>query len=167
LLATTGSSNPRTGNDLWVFPLFGDRKPFPYLQTEFNERRPRLSPDGRWLAYQSNESKRDEVYVVSFPKPGGKWQVSTNGGGQPQWSQDGRELFYYSADGKIMAVEIKPGAQFQAGVPKPLFEVHISTNNIGFAVAKDGRFLLPVLLEQTAAAPMTVVLNWPELLKTK
>ena len=81
------------------------------------------------------------------------------------WSQDGRELFYYSADGKIMAAEIKPGAQFQAGVPKPLFEVRLATGNTNFAVAKDGRFLLPVLLEQTASVPMTVVLNWPELLK--
>jgi Tol biopolymer transport system component len=154
-------------NRIWVLPLFGDRKPFPYLQTDYQENQPRLSPDGRWLAYRSNESKRDEIFVVSFPEPGGKWQISTDGGQAPVWSRDGRELFYYSADNKIMAVEIKPGAQFQFGVPKALFEIRISTGNTSFEVSKDGRFLLPALVEQETSKPMTVVLNWPEMLKKK
>ena len=165
LLAVTSNAYPKTGNDVWVLPLFGDRKAFPYLATEFAEVWPRLSPDGRWLAYQSNATKRMEVYVVSFPQPGGKWQVSTNGGIDPVWSRDGRELYYYSADNKITVVDIKPGSQFQYGEPKALFEFNISRTNTSFDVSKDGRFLLPALAEQAAAAPMTVVLNWPQLLK--
>jgi Tol biopolymer transport system component len=156
-------------NRIWVLPLFGDRKPFAYVQTEFEENQPRLSPDGRWLAYRSNESKRNEVYVLSFPQPSEKWQISTDGGQSPVWSRDGRELFYYSADNKVMAVEIKPGAQFQFGVPKALFEVRIApqASNTSLAVSKDGRFLLPVLVDQEESIPMTVVLNWPEMLKKK
>jgi len=140
------------------------------VQTEFQENEPRLSPDGRWLAYRSNESKRSEIYVVSFPQPGGKWQISTTGGREPLWSRDGRELYYYSLDNKIMAVDIKPSVpespQLQFGVPRTLFEVRIFTNDSpSFDVSKDGRFLLPVLVEQEVSAPMTVVLNWPQLLK--
>ena len=103
--------------------------------------------------------------MVSFPTPGGKWQVSTGGGSRPTWSRDGRELYYYSADGKIMAATVQSGTQFSASVPKPLFEVRMSTNNIGFEVGADGRFLLPLIEEQTAAVPITVVLNWPQLLR--
>jgi Tol biopolymer transport system component len=155
-------------NRIWVLPLFGDRKPFAYVQTEFQENQPRLSPDGRWLAYRSNGSKRDEIYVVSFPQPGGKWQISTNGGQDPVWSRDGRELYYYSLDGKIMTVDIMARPQFQFGVPKALFEVRIPTNNTtSSAVSEDGRFLLPVIVEQGPAKPMTVVLNWPAMLKKK
>jgi serine/threonine protein kinase/Tol biopolymer transport system component len=151
-------------NDVWVLPLFGDRQPIPYVKTEFQETRPRLSPDGRWLAYQSNESKRSEIYVVSFPQPTEKWQISTDGGQAPLWSRDGRELYYYSGNGKIMAVDIKPGTPFQFGVPKALFEVRLQGNDVRIDVNKEGRFLLPALVEQQASAPMTVVLNWPALL---
>ena len=163
----TTTPNAKTGNDIWVLPLFGERKPFAYVATEFQEGQPRLSPDGHWLAYQSNDSKRNEIYMVSFPLLGGKWQISSNGGSDPVWSRDGRELYYYSPDNKIMAVEIKPGVEFQFGVPKALFGVLIALNNISFEVSKDGRFLLPVRVEQEAPAPMTVVLNWPELLKKR
>ena len=173
-LFTTSSSNMlKTGLDIWVLPLFGDRKPFPYVQTEFQELQPRLSPAGRWLAYTSTESKRNEIYVVSFPQKGGKWQISANGGRYPVWSHDGRELYYYSLDNKLMAVDIKPSVpgspELQFGVPRALFEVRITTgaDTAGFAVSKDRRFLLPVLVEQEASTPMTVVLNWPELLMKK
>jgi eukaryotic-like serine/threonine-protein kinase len=157
----------QTGSHIWVLPLFGDRKPFPYVATEFGDAWPNLSPDGRWLAYLSTESKRAEIYVVSFPQPGGKWQISTNGGIDPVWSRDGRELYYYSLDGKIMAVEIKPGAQFQFGVPKPLFAINLASTNVSFDVSKDGRFLLPVLVQQQGSSLMNVVLNWPQMLKAK
>ena len=162
-------TTPKTSADIWVLPLFGNRKAFPYVQTEFQEIRPRLSPDGRWLAYQSNESKRvEEAYVISFPQPGAKWQISNGGGAFPTWSRDGRELYYYSRDqSKVMAVDIRPGAQFQFGMPKALFEVSISVNNTSFEVSQDGRFLLPVVAEQSAGGPMTVVLNWPEMLKKR
>jgi len=161
---------PKT-SDIWVLPLFGDRQAFPYLQTEFQETQPRLSPDGRWLAYQSDESKRNEIYVVSFPQPTEKWHISTDGGQAPAWSSDQRELYYYGGDGKIMAVDIKPGTRFQFGVPKALFDVpralfdtRLRSNLISFDVSKDGRFLLPALVEQQVSTPMTVVLNWFALL---
>jgi Tol biopolymer transport system component len=154
----------KTGNDIWILPLSGDRKPFPYLQTEFNERWAKLSPGGQWLAYSSDETKRNEVYVQTFPKPGGKWQVSTNGGDRPVWSRDGKELYFISADGKLMAAEVRGGsnlADFNAGVPKPLFDVRISPND-WFDVGKDGRFLIPTTVaEQLASVPLTVIANWP------
>jgi len=152
-------------NDIWVLPMFGDRQAFPYVKTEFQETQPRLSPDGRWLAYQSNESKRYEIYVVSFPKPTEKWLISTSGGQTPVWSRDQRELYYYGGDGKIMAVDIKAGTPFRFGVPKTLFDARILSNLFSFDVSKDGRFLLPALVEQQAATPMTVVLNWPALVR--
>jgi Tol biopolymer transport system component len=150
--------------DIWMVPLFGDRKAFPYVQTEFQDTQPRLSPDGRWLAYQSNESKRDEIYVVSFPQPTEKWQISTDGGQASVWSRDGRELYYFGGNGKIMAVDIKPGTRFQFGAPKALFEARVQSNNVNIDVSKDGRFLLPALVDPDVSTPMTVVLNWPALL---
>jgi eukaryotic-like serine/threonine-protein kinase len=150
--------------DIWVVPLFGDRKAFPYVQTEFQDTQPRLSPDGRWLAYQSNESKRDEIYVVSFPQPTEKWQISIDGGQAPVWSRDGRELYYFDGNGKIMAVDIKPGTRFQFGAPKALFEARVQSSNVNIDVSKDGRFLLPALVDPDVSTPMTVVLNWPALL---
>src|SRR5262249_38940792 len=86
--------DPPTGLDLWVLPLFGDRKPFPFLQTPFAESGGRFSPDGKWVAYQSNESGRSEVYVQPFPGPGAKFQISTDGGANPLWRRDGKELFF-------------------------------------------------------------------------
>jgi eukaryotic-like serine/threonine-protein kinase len=154
-------------NDIWVLPLFGDRKAFPYVQSEFQETQPRLSPDGHWLAYQSNESKRNEIYVTSFPQPGEKWQISTDGGQAPVWNRNGRELYYYGGDGKIMAVETQPETRFQFGVPKALFEARIPSNAVTIEVSKDGRFLLPALVEPEASTPMTVVLNWPASLPKK
>jgi len=154
---------PKT-SAIWVLPLLGERRPIPYVQTEFQETHPRLSPDGRWLAYQSNESKRNEIYVIGFPQPIEKWPISTDGGQAPVWSRDGRELYYYGGNGKIMAVDIKPGTRFQFGVPRALFEARIPINNVRIDVGKEGRFLLPALVEQEASTPMTVVLNWAVLL---
>jgi serine/threonine protein kinase/Tol biopolymer transport system component len=151
-------------NDIWVIPLFGDRKAFPYVKTEFQETHPRLSPDGRWLAYQSNESKRSEIYVSSFPQPTERWQISIDGGQAPVWSRDGSELYYNDGSGKILAVDIKPGAKFQFDALKALFDARIRSDAATFDVSKDGRFLLPVLVEPEASTPMTVVLNWPALL---
>jgi eukaryotic-like serine/threonine-protein kinase len=124
LIAET-QDNPKTQDDIWMLPLFGDRKPIPYLHTEASERLAKLSPNGKWLAYMSDESKRYEVYVQTFPNPGGKWQVSVNGGGKPVWSRDAKELYFIGADKKMMAVEVKGGDQFEAGVPRPLFDTQI------------------------------------------
>ncbi len=166
-------TDPKTSNDIWALPLGGDRKPFPILQTRFNERWGRLSPDGRWLAYASDEGSRLDVYARSFTGApsgsGSMWQVSTNGGGAPVWRRDGRELFYVSLDRTLMSVEIIPGAAFRAGASKPLFKVRIEPNQ-GFGssydVSPDGRrFLVATQSVAADSGSITVVENWAALLK--
>jgi hypothetical protein len=155
-----------TRTHLWVLPLFGDRRPFPYLQGGFDEFYAKLSPNGRWLAYQSHETNRVEVYVTGFPVPERKWTISTNGGDRPVWSRDGKELFFIASDGKMMAVETATeGPRFIAGAPKPLFDARIGSLGLRYDVTKDGRFLIPVTGEQFASVPMTVVVNWTAGLK--
>jgi Tol biopolymer transport system component len=156
--------DPKNRNDIWVMPTFGDKKPFPYVNTEFQEDSAKLSPNGQFLAYRSDESKRSEVYVQTFPDHGGKWQISTGGGNFPVWSRDGRELYFISADNKMMAVEVKgDGKKFDAGVPKPLFSV---PGQAQFDVSKDGRLLIQVPVDQAASnVPLTVVVNWQSALK--
>ena len=112
--------DPATGYGHWVLRM-SDRKAQPFLRTPFNEGAPRFSPDGRWLAYVSDESGRYEVYVQPYPGPGGKWQISTDGGTEPAWNRNGRELFYRSGD-KMMAVDIATQPSFAAGKPRMLFE---------------------------------------------
>jgi len=156
--------DPKTKADIWVLPMFGDKKPFNYLHSEFNEQYAKLSPNGQWLAYQSDESKRLEIYVVTFPMLGGKWQVSTGGATRPVWSRDGKELYFISADSKMMAVEIRGGTKFDFGVPKALFDVRMDAA-AWFDVSKDGKFLIPSQVEVAATVPMTVVVNWQAGLK--
>src|SRR5207245_9168171 len=110
-----------TSNDIWIYSI-PDRKATVFLQTPFNETHPTLSPDGRWMAYTSDESGRNEVYVQPFPGPGGKWQVSTGGGETAKWRRDGKELFYVAPDGKMKAAPVKADATFEAALPQPLFE---------------------------------------------
>ena len=159
-----------SGRDIWLLPLEGERKPRPLLQTRFYEASPRLSPDGRWLAYASDESGRFEVYVQPFPGPGGKWQISTDGGATPIWARDGKELFYRSGN-RVMAVDITGGQTFSAGTPKLLFEgpYHWSvTISVDYDVAPDGRFLMIKPTEQALAlTQINVVLNWFEELKRR
>ncbi len=154
--------DPETSWDMDVLPLEGDRTPRPFAHSNFVELRGRFSPDGRWVAYQSNESGRGEVYVQAFPGPGGKWQISTAGGAEPQWAPDGEELFYLS-QGQIMRVAVQTGPSFEAGIPEPLFGVAlrpITTNN-RYLLSRDGRrFLLLSSLLQDSTPPTTVVLNW-------
>ncbi len=155
----------KTKWDVWVLPLFGDRKPFPLLQSEFDELHPAFSPDGRWLAYTSNESGTNEVYVRPFPGGGGKWQVSTRGGSQPRWRRDGKELFYLAADNKLMAVEIKEkGASLEIGNVQPLFQarpVSVLTFGAVYDASADGRrFLINSATEQESSEPITLVINW-------
>ena len=153
-----------TDGDIWVIPQFGDKKPFPYVRSEYTKSSAKLSPSGQWLVYVSDESKRNEVYVQTFPERGGKWQISTNGGNFPVWSRDGRELYFLSADRKMMAVEVKgSGKSLQAGVPKALFEVAAPGQ---FDVSKDGRFLIQVPMDRgSERATLTVVTNWQAGLK--
>ena len=159
---------PLSGRDIWLAPLFGDKKPVPYLSSESNEGHAKVSPDSRFLAYQSNETGRNEVYVQTFPMPGAKVQISSAGGIEPIWSRDGKELFFIADDRKMMAVQVRTNStKFEAGLPAPLFDSHFDTlNPFGwYDVARDGRFLIPTVVEQSAAAPMTVVVNWTAGLK--
>jgi len=167
-----GVVSPKTDSDIWTLPLFGDQKATPYLQTEFSETQARFSPDGRWVAYTSNGSGSFQVYVQSFPPSGGKWQISTNGGGQPQWRHDGKELFFLSPDRKLMVVEVDSAeSTFGAGVAKALFEVRAELradfaipafpNASYYAASGNGqRFLVSTLAGESTSTPLTVVLNW-------
>jgi serine/threonine protein kinase/Tol biopolymer transport system component len=153
----------RTNNNLFVLPLFGDRKPFPFLKTQFNGVSAQFSPDGHWVAYQSNESGKFEVYVAPFPGPGGKWQISTGGGSLPRWRRDGTEIFYLDPDNNLMAAAVNgKGRIFDVGAVKPLLGTHAAQGGrYRYDVSADGqRFLVNTLPEQTASAPITVVLNW-------
>lgn len=155
--------DPKTQSNRWVLPLEGNRKPYPFLQTSFSESSAVLSPDGRWIAYRSDESGTVEVYVQTFPASGGKWTVSTKGGFNPRWRRDGKELFYNALDGKLMAVEIKTGGTFEPGIPKPLFDFSALRAAFGnnYAVAADGqRFLFAIRGAETTPSSLTVVLNW-------
>jgi serine/threonine-protein kinase len=170
--------DPTTGYDIWVLrmddPSTGSgqvRKAQPFLQTPFNESAPRFSPDGRWLAYTSDESGRNEIYVQPYPGPGGKSQISTDGGTEPVWNPNGRELFYRSGD-KMMAVEIATQPGFAAGKARMLFEgqyVPTPATFPNYDVSPDGqRFLMLKAAEQaTAPNQINVVLNWFEELKQK
>jgi len=158
--------------DLYVLPMEkpagGERKPIPFLTTPADETFGQFSPDGKWVAYTSNESGRREVFVQGFAPDRvpaaavGKWQLSTAGGDKPRWSRDGKEVYYLSPDRKMMAVPVKIGSTFEPGLAAPLFDVPRLTGFFPYAVAPDGRFLLNTLVDTgtTAAAPVTVVLNW-------
>ncbi|HZI95476.1 MAG TPA: protein kinase [Patescibacteria group bacterium] len=165
------NNDPNTGNDIWILPMTGDRKPKPYLQTKFNETHSQISPDGHWIVFASDESGRSEVYVQTFPSPGGKFQISTEGGDQPSWKRDGREIYYISQDNKLTAVTVNPGSSFEAGTPKVLFNARIpysglTGSRIRYCASPDGqRFLLDSIPEQSAASPMRVIMNWAALLK--
>jgi Tol biopolymer transport system component/predicted Ser/Thr protein kinase len=162
---------PGSGIDIWVLRL-DDRKAELFLQKPFNVSAPRFSPDGRWMAYVSDESGRYEVYVQPYPGPGGKWQISTDGGTEPVWNPNGRELFYRSSD-KMMAVDIATQPAFTVGKPRMLFAGQYQPTPVTFPnydVSPDGqRFLMLKPIEQSQAAPnqINVVLNWFEELKQK
>ncbi|MHB8540928.1 MAG: protein kinase domain-containing protein [Candidatus Acidiferrales bacterium] len=158
-------------SEIWALPLFGDRKPFPVIQDrQFGVTTPTLSPDGKWLAYVSPESGRAEVYIVPFLHGSGKWEVSTGGGQQPRWRHDGKELFYLAPDNKIMSAEIaEQGSGLSIGKVLPLFQAN-PTSKAGwdYDVSADGKkFVVVSQGAQQASAPLTLVVNWPALLKKK
>jgi hypothetical protein len=156
------SSNPKTKLDLWLLPFFGDRKPTPLIRTENNELGGEISPDNRWLAYTSDETGRWEIYVTTFPTVSGKRQISTIGGTQPRWRADGKELFYLSADRRLMSVEIKEGERFEEGETKPLFATQSRyTGNVAYDISADGKsFLINTMISNEESLPLAVVLNW-------
>jgi eukaryotic-like serine/threonine-protein kinase len=160
-------TDPKNKIDLWVLPLVDNGKPMPLLNSEFNESQAQFSPDVKWIAYVSDESGTPQVYVQSFPTLTGKWQVSSDGGSQPRWRRDGKELFYVSADRKLMAVEVKPGDVFDSGAPHALFDTTLPFDAArqAYSVSPDGqRFLLNTPIE-TDSSPFTIILNWTGLLK--
>jgi Tol biopolymer transport system component len=163
--------DPETNRELWVLPVAGDRKPIPFIKTTFGVTHGQFSPDGRWVAYSSNESGKWEIFVASFPGPGGQWQVSSAGGSEPRWRRDGKELFYLAPDGKLMVVEVKRGPTFEAGAAKPLFQTRrrepVSfTDLFRYDVSADGqRFLVNTDVGEVTSSPLTVILNWTASLK--
>jgi Tol biopolymer transport system component len=167
--------DPKTQWDVWVLPMQGDRKPVPFVRSEFNESLGQLSPDSHWMAYVSDESGRPEVYVRPLPAGEGQWKISIAGGGQPRWRGDGKELFFVGGDGKMTAVAVKvvAGTQrsFEVGSLQPLFEALLieSPANLVFQydVTSDGkRFLLATTGGASASAPtLTAVVNWDAGLK--
>ncbi len=171
------SVDPRRGEGIWVLPLQGDRKPFPFLSsTSFSVGDAHFSPDGHWVAYDSAESGRSEVYVRPFSADsnagdasgaGAKWQVSYSGGDVPQWSADGKELYYLTPDSKLMEVDVTTSPTFQAGTPKLLFQApqQAATNGSYTIDGKKFLFLAPTGKTGQAQAPFTVVLNWQAALK--
>jgi Tol biopolymer transport system component len=159
--------DPRTGTDLWVLPLEGSRAPFAFLKTEANELWGQFAPDGRWIAYQSNETGRFEIYLRPFPGRGGQILVSTGGGVYPRWSRDGKELYYIAPDGRMMAVSIRTtSATAEPAVPTALFQtrkvgggLNVTSRGHQYDVAPDGRFLINVETA-SSATPITLLVNW-------
>jgi serine/threonine protein kinase len=159
------TEDPATKWDLWVLALDGAQKPVPFAHTGFDEMQGQFSPDGHWIAYASEESGIWEVYVEPFPVTGSKWKISTDGGADPSWRRDGKELFYLATDKKLMAVEVKTAsASFDAGIPKPLFGTRVTglTDSRNHYVATlDGKqFLVNTVIEEATASPVNVVVNW-------
>jgi len=155
----------RKANELWYLST-PERVANPLLQVKWTVRNAQFSPDGRWMCYASNETGRMEIYVSPFPTGNGKWQVSNAGGEEPRWRQDGKELFYLSAEGKMMAVGVKTGASFEAGSPVALFQTHrrqpVSAQDVfSYDVSGDGqRFLILSKVDEANPAPLSVLLNW-------
>lgn len=154
------------GADLWSVTL-PELKSKLFLKAPSALRNGQFSPDGKWVAYASNETGRWEIYVTSFPEARGKWQVSTGGGEQPRWRGDGKELFFLSSDSKVMAVPVTTGVTFDAGPPVALFQA-IPRQPISFYdlfvydVSRDGqRFLIITPVKQAETQPMSIILNWP------
>jgi eukaryotic-like serine/threonine-protein kinase len=161
--------DPQRGADIWALPLNGDRKPFEVVRTDFNERLPQFSPDGKWIAYESDKTGRFEIYVQRFPGPGGDLSVSAGGGTQVRWNPTGKELFYVDADDRLMAVPLgfsSDGVSVEPGPPRPLFATNVGSsafnnNRQQYMVSPDGQsFVMNSVSEETLAAPITVILNW-------
>jgi Tol biopolymer transport system component len=159
--------DPKTSVDIWALPMQGERTPFPVAQTVADEGVGSFSPDGRWVAFESNESGRYEIYVQSFPTAAARPIVSTGGGLQPRWAPDGKEIYYIAPDGRLMSVQLRfspDGRTVAPAPPVPLFLARVSTTSVGgsrheYLVARDGkRFLMNTLVAQVGA-PITLILN--------
>jgi hypothetical protein len=156
--------------DVWILPLEGERRRYPFVRSRFRESQAMFSPDGRWMAYCSAESGRREIYLTPFPGPGRKWQISNEGGDWPDWRPDGKEIFYEAADGTVTAVTVNSrGDSLVVGTPRSLFPLEPHTGHFPFSPAghtrfspmPDGqRFLTVEPVGGPASRPLTVLVNW-------
>jgi len=165
---------PKSGADLWALPLDADRRPFPIVATPFDETAGQFSPDGQWIAYASNATGRDEIYVRPFAGSAEEVQVSSGGGSQPRWRRDGKELYFVGLDGRLTAVPVTIAADghgIATGAPVRLFAARLATGpnvylgQTQYVVAADGRFLLNVSTDDAAVPPISIVLNWDAALR--
>jgi Tol biopolymer transport system component len=154
-----GEADRNTGLDLWLLPVGEQRKASPVLRTRFDEDEARVSPDGRWIAYDSNESGRSEIYVTSR-EGGGRIRVSTDGGFSPRWRADGQELFYATPARGLMAVRIRSTPRFEAGLPVELFRV--ASGLFSWDVNPNGERFLVSIAAKTPDPPITMVVGWRE-----
>jgi dipeptidyl aminopeptidase/acylaminoacyl peptidase len=160
-----------SNTDLWIYSL-EEKKAEPWIASPYAERQARFSPDRKWIAYASNESGRVEVYVRGFMPAGGKWRVSSDGGYSPVWRPDGKELFFISADGKVMSVALRPGATFDGAAATPLFRIPGDILDLSvvtqYDVSPDGqRFLMNLDTPAKEQRMITLITNWPSLLKPR
>lgn len=175
---TYSSLSPKTGFDIWSLPLKGNGKSMPVLQTQFEEVVGQFTRDGKWIAYQSNESGRWAIYVRPFSayaghgdqSAAGRWPISSGDGIFPRWRGDGKELFYLGSDDRIMAAEVRMGqsngqSTFESGIPKQLFKVP-AVGHVPFTVTPDGgQFLVNTAIGEEASPSISIILNWPVLLR--
>ena len=149
------------GWDIWALPMAGERKPYPLLNEKWNEQKARFSPDGHWMSYLADQNGRYEVWVQKFPPTAEKWQVSLDGALYAFWRRDGKEIVFNTVEGKIMVVDVKLGASFEAGVPRELFALPSPVVGDKFASASDNqKFLIPLLPQNGDRPSLTAVLNW-------
>jgi len=172
-IAFNSTSEGKSNSEIWILPLFGDRKPFAFLQTNFDVSEGHFCPRGGWIAYSSDESGRSEVYVTSFPDHQGKWQVSQSGGSMPRWRRDGKELFFLAPNSQLMAADVNwSGSTFEVAALHPLFHLRLApgppiydlgptAGQIGYDVSPDGQRILVNSPAESEATPITVILNWP------
>jgi len=158
---------PTSGNDLWLLTIAAGEKPVKFIGSDAEELHGNFSPDGRLVAYTSNESGKFQIYVETVPRSDRKWVVSTTGGYEPRWRSDGREIYYLSEDRKLMAVAVGAGPSF--GVPAALFQTHVpigvTANRTHYVPSRDGqRFLVQTATDRTGSQ-ITVVVNWTAMLK--
>jgi len=168
-LAYTSTTPGNSKAAVWILPRFGGRKPYIFLQGDFNIGEARFSPDGHWLAYTSDESGRPEIYVTPFPGGASKWQVSAVGGSTPRWRRDGKELFYRAADSTLIAADVDTsGSVFQVGALRPLFHLGLRTGvtrldvsgAVGYDAAPDGKWFVVNSPPAGNAPPITLITNW-------
>ena len=156
--------DPKNDWGVWALPMFGDRKPVPVVSGPFTESNGVFSPDGHFVAYRSNESGRNEIYIQTFPVATGKWQVSNTGGNDPSWRPDGKEIIYRGLDQRIMSADVRLGQAVQVGVPQVLFPGRVSASGNArnrYTIAPDAkRLLITSPPGRDSLTPTTVVLNW-------